>query len=280
MDRSRITWKIRGAVQVYDSFTARPANLSWLRVLTEEGICVMKKTGGLLVFAEGGRGGLTDGGDPIRVRLESPVFLPEELTLSSSPENLPVCLRLRPGKSYPAPPGAGILYGHCPPGTELFFVFDVKAGAEGGNGKKLLSDLPPGGKSVEIYHPGRVSLEGEWVEFAYGDCRERLFLGQKEGAGPRRPDTGRYALCGLGASGNYPRLETELRLAYAAKSDGDGSYVFYFRSVPGGSAPGRVCVRAATEGQGQEKGKKPGKGKKAEWEVTVRQGESTRLDLQ
>lgn len=275
MDRGRITWKIRGALQLYDSFSARPAKFSQFRILTEEGICVMKKEGGLLIFAESGRGHLAGGGlgksgeEFTRIRLESPIFLPEELTLSSSLENLPVCLRLRPNKAYPAPSNAAVLHGHCAPGAEVFFVFDVpKNGMGDGSEKKLLSDLCPDVRTLEIYHPGRNSLEGEWIELEYHGCRERLFLGRMEASEQKRPDTGKYRLCGQGAGGTYPRLETVVRLVYFTKADPQGEYVFYFRQVPGGSAGGRIGLSVKGEEQ------------KAEREIRVVQGESIRLDLQ
>lgn len=281
MDRGRITWKIRGALQLYDSFSARPTNLSQLRILTEEGICVMKKEGGLLVFAESGRG-TADGGSVkekgeefIRIRLESPVFLSEELTLSSSPENLPVCLRLRPNKAYPASSRAAVLYGHCAPGAELFFVFDApKTGVGDGSEKRLISDVSPDAQVMEIYHPGRNSLEGEWIEMEYGGCRERLFLGRTEASGRKRPDTGKYRLCGQRVEKTYPRLETVLRLVYFTRADQQGEYVFYFRQVPEGKACGRICVQAAENGQGLYAKRK------TEQEITVVQGERVRLDLQ
>lgn len=281
MDRGRITWKIRGALQLYDSFSARPANLSQLRILTEEGICVMKKEGGLLVFAESGRGtadrgGVKENGEEfIRIRLESPIFLPEEITLSSSPENLPVCLRLRPNKAYPASSRAAVLYGHCAPGAELFFVFDApKTGMGDGSEKRLLGDISPDAQVMEIYHPGRNSLEGEWIELEYGGCRERLFLGSAEASGAKRPDTGKYRLCGQRVSKMYPRMETVLRLVYFTRADWQGEYVFYFRQVPGGSTCGRICVQTAGNGQGIHAKRN------TEQEITVVQGESIRLDLQ
>lgn len=278
MDRGRITWKIRGALQVYDSFSARPANLSKLRIWTEEGICVMKKEGGLLVFAEseGGlpaRGGAEEKENVFtRIRLESPLFLSEELTLSSSPEHLPMCLRLRPSKAYPVSSGTAVLYGHCTPEAEVFFSFDGQTNPGGdGNEKKLLSDVSPDAQAVEIYHPGRNSLEGEWIELEYKNFRERLFLGQKKASDTKRPDTGKYSLQGE-RKNTYPRLETALRLLYFTRASQEGEYIFYFRQVPGGQEKGRICLQSEKNGK---KGKQ-----KEEWEITIAQGESIRLDLQ
>lgn len=260
MNRGRITWNIRGVLQVYDSFTARPANLSHLRVLTEEEIRVIKKEGGILVFAE--NSGKNEK-NSVWVRLESPIFLPEEIRLSPSANPLPRCIRLRPSKAYPAPSRTGIVYGYCAPGAELFFVFDaLRTGAGEGNEKKLLNDIVPGTETVKLYHPGRRSLEGEWIELTYGRCRERLYLGQMNAEEQERPDTGEYRICGQTAE-SYPRLETALRLVYFTRADAQGEYCFYFRQVPEGMARGRICVQDG----------------RAEQEVTVLQGKSVRLDI-
>lgn len=243
MAKIRITWNVRGAVKLYDSFTARPANLSSLRIFTDEGIWVLRKPEGVLVFAEDKKRAEKK---PVKVRLESPIFLPESLILPpDAPADLS-CLWMRPGGRYPAPASATKLYGEAEPGARLGFVFRSEASE-----MKLLSGLKKDSQTVEIYHPGKRSLEGRFVEAEWKDTRIWMKIG-KCMANPR-PETGIYAFSFAGETEGreYPRLETKLLLGFVSEADQEGSYLFFFREVPGSCPFGRLYLQ-----EGQTKSQK------------------------
>ncbi len=251
-------WSVQGALWLYDSFTGRAVDSRTLRVKTEEGIQVIPKSGGLLVFAESESGKKRE---RLWVCLESPIFLPQEMLLPSGEKVLPVCLRLWPKKEYPVPWNASRLYGKCLPNEEVFFVFENFSGREERYPKRLLTNVTSETSFVEIYHPGRRSLEGERLELEYSAFREQVLLGRMEPG--KRPDTGRYFLENERVKEAYPRLETKIRLVFYARADEEGNYILYFRHIQGEAASGRICMGAGEKQQ----------------QVKIRQGESVRADF-
>ena len=85
MAESRMTWKVRGIIKIYDSYIRRPASTASLQIRTDQGLSVIRKSEGILVFVENHN--FTDRG-PVQVVLESPLFLRETvvLPLDSDPE--------------------------------------------------------------------------------------------------------------------------------------------------------------------------------------------------
>ena len=85
MAESRMTWKVRGIIKIYDSYIRRPASTANLQIRTDQGLSVIRKSEGILVFVENHN--FTDRG-PVQVVLESPLFLRETvvLPLDSDPE--------------------------------------------------------------------------------------------------------------------------------------------------------------------------------------------------
>lgn len=254
MIKTQISWKVKGVLQVYDRFSLRPVLLSSLRIILPEGLSVIKKPEGILVFAEN-QTRKTDA--PDKIRLESPVFLPAELTLSREEPFSPVCVWMYPSSRYPAPAQSSKLYGKAYPGTEVFFVFEQESSI------KLLSEAKKSSGFLEIYHPGRKSLEGYLLELEAEGRRERILL--KKYQKNEKPETGFYEIEGELCSEPYPRLETAVRPVFFTRADNEGNYTLFFRDVPQ-NASGRVCLVYGSRNQ--------------EKEVNIRRGGSVRLDAE
>lgn len=232
MAEVRMTWKVRGAVKLYDGFTGRPPSLAALRVYAEEGLSVIKKLEGILVFVENRN---FKERDAFSVKIESPIYVTEFFSLPLGERPRTLCLRLSPREGYPAPGGTTRLYGHTWPGAKVSFCFS------GGEGLKLLADVEEAreeARRIKLYHPGRRSLEGFWVELEAGGYRERFLLGEPtEEAGAEtkcyrveRSEAGRGTEKKKGAAAmGFPRSDTASRLVYRTQADEDGRYMLFFK---------------------------------------------------
>lgn len=253
MIKTQIHWHVKGVIQVYDRFSLRPVLLSSLRIVLPDGLSVVRKPDGILVFSES-RARKSD--IPDKIRLESPIFLPVELTLSKEESYLPVCVWMHPSSQYPAPAQSSKLYGRVCPGTEVFFVFDEEPSSI-----KLLSEGKKSLGFLEIYHPGRKNLEGYLLELEAEGRKERVLL--KKYQKNKKPETGLYDIEGELQNESYPRLETIVRPVFFTRADSEGNYTLFLRDVPQNSS-GKVYL--VNENREVEK------------KVDIRRGGSVRLD--
>lgn len=234
MAKALITWKVRGAIKLYDSFTGRPVKLPGIRVVTDEEVSVLQKGEGVLVFA----GNKAGGEKPLRVRMESQAFLTEEILLPAKASADLFCLWLWPDKKYPVPASATKMYGRARPGAWMGFVF-----AEEIPEMRLSDDLGTDSQRAEICHPGKRSLEGRLLEIRRENARNWVKIGRRVGGS--RMETGIYEFSFLGEKGEktYPRKGTILRMGYVSRADEDGNFIFFFRNTPRESFAGRVYFR-------------------------------------
>lgn len=255
MAEIRMTWKVRAILKIYDSFTRRPALLSTLRVTADAGLTAIRKPDGILVFVENHN--YVETGKK-EVGLESPIFLKKRLSIPMGEAPQVTVVWLDPGEGYPAPPQSARLYGRALPGAALSFVFMQEGGA-----MKLLSDYRAGNNLLEIYHPGILSLEGYVLELEWAGKRETVAIGKE--LEKTRPETGAYRIAGAPRLGEYPKMDTTLRIVYHTDANERGMYTFLFAKVPAAEAAGRIEMVAD--------------GIKKEVNVSVRDGSSIRLDL-
>lgn len=257
MAELHLTWRVRGVLRLYDSFTARAANLSAFRVMvrTPEGVSMVRKPDGILVFI--GSGPAAGASGPLEIRLESEVFFPVSVTLAEASRQRPHIVWLRPNARYPAPALSSKLYGRVQPRAGLRFVF-----TGGGTLMKLLTELKEERGLAEIYHPGKNSLEGQMLELRHEGRRDWLAL--EEQAGSPGPQTGLYTYSGIQKGHVYPRLETSLQPVYSTEADGEGNYTLFFRETPKARSAGRLYIRAGE--------------RETELAAEILRGESLRLD--
>ena len=257
MAESRMTWKVRGIIKIYDSYIRRPASTASLQIRTDQGLSVIRKSEGILVFVENHN--FTDRG-PVQVVLESPLFLRETvvLPLDSDPEVQVVWLR--PGNQYPAGGGSSRIYGSAAPGTEISFAF-----TGGPDSMKLLRDLKVKDKEISIYHPGIRSLEGCTLELELKRKRGKIRL--EKCLDDSRTDTGTCRFQGEQLSGTYQKMDTVVRNVQEARAGEDGAYLLLFKTVPEPVSSGRLWW------------KEPETGRTGELRVNVREGGSVRQDL-
>lgn len=257
MAEIRMTWKVRGILKIYDSYIRRPVSTDGLRVRTDQGLSVIRKSEGILVFVENHN--FTEK-EAVQVVLESPVFLTETVTLPMDCDPDVQVVWLRPGNGYPAGAGSSRIYGSAAPGTEVSFVFT------GGQAPmKLLKDCGAGDQEISIYHPGFRSLEGCVLELERKGKREKIRLGKC--LDDTRPEAGVYRLREGSVSADHRKTGTAIRTVYEARAGADGMYLLLFKGMPGPEIPGRLGW------------KDPETGESRETDVYAREGGSVRQDL-
>lgn len=254
MAGGRMTWNVRAILKICDSFTRRPASLAPLRVTVDAGLTAIRKPEGILVFVENHN---YREKEQVRVRLESPVFLPREITLSLAGPPEVTAVWMVPGECYPAPASASRLYGSAPPGASLSFVFTEDTGA-----LKLFGDYRSKDALV-VCHPGILSLEGYILELEWSGRRERVTVVRQ--SDKPRPDTGCYQTREEPEAGPYPKKDTSVRVVYCTVASEEGRYVFFFKNLPAPEAEGRIELEA--------------EGKRREACAAVREGKNVRLDF-
>ncbi len=233
MAEMQMTWKVRGVLKLYDSFTGRHPSMASFQVFPEEGLSVIKKTDGILVFVENRN---FRHRDVFHVKLSSPVYVEERIMFPLQKEVSIQCLRMYPKTGYPAPFGTTRLYGHTWPGAEVSFCFT------GGTEKiRLLSDKKTDDRKVKLYHPGRKSLEGFWIQIQNHLCSQRFLLGE-----PIETDgieSGVYLVKDSKSETDFLKMETEVSMVYRTKADENGNYMLFFKNVRESKTNGFLYLR-------------------------------------
>lgn len=255
MAEIQMIWKACAVLKLYDSFTGRSPSTSEFRITMEEGLSVVRKQEGVLVFVEHKN---CRKKECCQVYLESPIYVPVKLSIPMAGQPQVLCVWLSPKASYPAPGQAARLYGHTWPEAEISFCF-----TDGSERMKLLSDMEAGSDSIRFYHPGRRSLEGRLVELEAEGRRERFLLLQAEPG--TAPESGVYTVSRT-EGGGFSKLETQVRLVHETKADETGNYMLFFKGIAETGAKGRLSVLAG--------------GENTEVLATVYQGRAVRLDVE
>ncbi len=257
MAESRMTWKVRGIFKIYDSYIRRPVSTAGLRIRTDQGLSVIRKSEGIVVFVENHN---FTSRESAQVVLESPLFLTEIVVLPLDRDPEVQVVWLRPGSRYPAGSGSSRIHGSAVPGTEISFVF-----TGGPDPMKLLKDCRAKDEEISIYHPGIRSLEGCTLELELKRKRGKIRL--EKCLDDTRPDTGIYRFRGGPLSGVYQKMDTVIRNVHETRTGEDGTYLLLFKTVPGPEAAGRLWW------------KDPETGENRELRLNVREGGSIRQDL-
>ena len=207
------------AVLLTDDLTGKPVTGSNARAWIENAKPPIKKNDGWFVFTDLENKEYTLLAEGGHYQRSSVSFTAKNGPLQT------MTIRLRPARTYPAPPGCLRIEGQADPETEIIVYVPDKQSAF-----KLLADAPEGTDEITVFHSDALSLEGGMFCLLSADGSSENFT--IKGTVPGREHCYRID---PPLSRSYPRVGSYMVASYAVSADSKGKFFLILKDYKAGS---------------------------------------------